>query len=132
MKDIDKKDIRELLAEAKKFCNNINRYVKALGLTKREVETFIVDVELLRYIVDNDQSFTENFICYNAISIQSRLTDLIVECTLSENYTLEMGKELGIEIPLSNTRGLKADMNLKWSAELNNAGDLYGTKVAIK
>ena len=132
MKNIDKTGIRELLLEAKKFCKVIDKYIEPLGLNQREIGTFIVDVELLRYIFNNEQSFTESFLSYNAISIQSRLTDLIVQCTLSENYTEQIGKELGIEIPLNNTCGLETDLYLKWSSELSYTENLLGTKVAIK
>lgn len=132
MKSIDKAGIRELLLETKKFCKAIVKYVELLDLSKQEVETFIVDAELLRYIFDNDQSFTDSFLCYNVISIQSRLTDLIVQCTLSPNYTEQIGKELGIEIPLNNTRGLEPDLHLKWSSELSYAENLLGIKVATK
>ena len=125
MREIDKKDLRALLSEAIKFCGAIHKYVGLLNLNSDEVTTFSSDVKLLRFIMEQDKSFTESFISYNTISIQWHLTDLIVACTNSENYNDKIGEELGIEIPLNNTIGLKTDMKLKWSPELTTTGNLH-------
>ncbi|HLP21047.1 MAG TPA: hypothetical protein VK174_12130 [Chitinophagales bacterium] len=116
MQTVDKKDIKELLAEAKRFCNAIVTYTDILGLSQRDIGTFAVDVELLRYVIDHDDSFTESFISYNAISIQWRLTDLVAACIASKDYNEQIGQDLGIKLPISDTQGLKS-MHLKWSTE---------------
>ncbi|HLP52868.1 MAG TPA: hypothetical protein VK154_18395 [Chitinophagales bacterium] len=116
MKAVEKKDIKALLAEAKRFCNGIVAHVDTLGLSQKEINTFTVDVELLRYIVDHDEQFTESFISYNAISIQWRLTDLVTACTVSNKFNAAIANELGIKFPLNDTRGL-TNMQLKWSNE---------------
>lgn len=116
MNYLEKKDIRELLAEAKKFCSGIAGNEARLGLDEMAVALFNVDVELLGYILNHDDSFTESFISYKAISIQWRLTDMLTACVNSENLTDEVASEIGLILPLNNTRGLSS-MNLKWSSE---------------
>jgi hypothetical protein len=46
-----------------------------------------------------------------------------VACTGNRNYTKAIGKDLGIEFPLSDTVGLQTNMHLTWSsapAEMKN------------
>lgn len=118
MKPLNKSSIRDLLTEAIKFSNGIDKYVRFLGIDAREVALFKNDVELLRFIIERDNSFTESFISYNTVSIQWRLTELIVHCTASENYNNEIGDDLGIKIPLSDTLGLNSSMPLNWGMDM--------------
>jgi len=117
METFTKNNICEVLSEAIKFSKGIDKHVRHLGLNPNEVASFKNDVELLRVIIEHSKSFTEGFVSYNAVAIQWRLTALIVECTTSENFTNEIGEELGIKIPLENIVGLNPIMNLNWGME---------------
>lgn len=118
METFTKNNIREVLSEGIKFSRGIDKHVRTLGLNPHEVASFKNDVELLRVIIEHSNSFTEGFVSYNAVSIQWRLTALIVECTTSDNYTNEIGEELGIKIPLNKTVGLNPIINLNWGVEM--------------
>src|ERR1043165_158851 len=110
METINKANIRELLTEAARFSGGIDKYVRLLGLDAREISLFKNDVELLRFILERDHSFTESFISYNTVSIRWRLTELIVRCAANENFNDELAKDLGIKIPLSDTTGLDSSI----------------------
>ncbi|MCW5908064.1 MAG: hypothetical protein KIS94_09415 [Chitinophagales bacterium] len=118
MATLDKNNILTILSEAIKFSNGIDRYTQFLGLNPNEVATFKNDVELLKVIIDHSDSFSEGFIYYNTISIQWRLTQLITQCTASNNYTEEIGEVLGIRFPLDNTEGLGPLPKHGWPIDL--------------
>lgn len=120
MGTLDKNNILNIVSEAVRFSKGIDPYINMLGLNPAEISAFKNDVELLKVIISNSDSFSEGFIYYNTISIQWRLTELIAKCTASENYTEEIGQALGIKFPLNNTQGLSPLPNNGWLVDLTD------------
>lgn len=120
MGTLDKNNILNILSEAVRFSKGIDSYTNILGLNQAEISAFKNDVELLKVIISNSDSFSEGFIYYNTVSIQWRLTELIAQCTASENYTEEIGQTLGIKFPLNNTQGLSPLPNNGWPVDLTD------------
>lgn len=129
MEAIYHNDICELLTEADKFCNNIDRYATALGISERKIIAFKNDVRLLKHIISHEDSFSADFISYTTIALQGTLTALVVDCTLSKKYTQKIGDALGIQIPLYNTAGLRTDFKIKWGKPITDLRDLPGTRL---
>src|ERR1700677_3011279 len=90
---------RKCLLQSIQLSRTIDRYKVILGLDSNEVSVFKNEVELFLYISGRYQSFIESFIIYNIDTMRQRLSQMITRCTHSENYTTQIGEELGIEMP---------------------------------
>jgi len=120
MKAISENNIQELVSEAIRFSSGIDKYARLLGLNVRDVAILKNDLELLQFIMGHENSYTESFISYNMVSVQWRLTELIAACANSQNFSDEIGDDLGIKIPLHNTSGLNSNMQLKWGMDMSD------------
>lgn len=91
------------LDKAIRFCENIDAYIEILGLDPIKVTAFKGNQMLLDFALRNQvhfSGFNENSLDNGVANLEISLQDLIEQCKKSKNYSLIIGKELGIEEPL--------------------------------
>jgi hypothetical protein len=99
---IEKKDY-ELLLLIARFCNKIDNYRSFLELSEQEVDELKEDTLLFAYVLTNLDHYST---CIEGITrnkIQNmRITfsHLVQLCKNNKNYTVKIGLDLGIEIPI--------------------------------
>jgi hypothetical protein len=99
---IEKRDYEFLLLAAK-FCNKIDKYARLLDLNGNEVEELKDDNRLFNYVFENSDdygSFTESFSKHKIQNMRINLSHLAQCCKNSKRYTVEIGRDLGIELPV--------------------------------
>ena len=98
----EKTDHRFLLRSVK-FCNRIEKYTSLLGLKKDEIEELRNDTILFAYQLtnlDHYSSCTDGCTKRKLDNMKACLSHLAQLCKNSKNYTVQIGLDLGIEIPV--------------------------------
>lgn len=129
MEDANQNYTQQLLAEAERFCKVIEPYIDLLGLSRRKVNAFKNDVHVLKHLTESNEGFTQDFISYNIVSVQSGLNNLIIECTLSSEFNSDISEQLGIQNPWENATRRQTNFKVKWSRPITDVRDLPGTKL---
>ena len=99
---IERKDYNFLLI-ALNFCEKIDTYTEYLGLDEDEVETFKNGANLFSFVFSNNgkyNSCAESFTRYQIENLRINLSYLAQSCRNSPNYSISIGQELGIEVPI--------------------------------
>jgi hypothetical protein len=99
---IEKKDYEFLLLAAR-FCNKIDNYVSFLGLNVREVDELKEDTLQFAYVLTNLDHYStciESFTQHKIQNMRITFSHLVQSCRNSKNYTIQIGLDLGIEIPV--------------------------------
>ena len=99
---IEKKDYEFLLLAAR-FCNKIDNYISFFGLCEQDVHGLKEDTLLFAYVLTNLDHYCT---CIDGITMNKIQNMRIAFCHLAQscrnnkNYTMQIGLDLGIEIPL--------------------------------
>jgi hypothetical protein len=99
---IERKDYEFLLLTTK-FCNKIENYRSALNLDLADVEQLKSDNELFAYVFSSKSKYSsciESFARYKIQNMRVNFNHLAQCCKNSKNYTIAIGTDLGIEIPV--------------------------------
>jgi hypothetical protein len=99
---IEKKDYEFLLITAR-FCNKIDSYVSFLGLCEQEVDELKEDTLLFAYVLTNLDHYstcTEGITRNKIQNMRIAFNHLVQLCKNNKNYTVKIGLDLGIEIPV--------------------------------
>ena len=93
----DEMEYGDFFLRSVKFYNNIDRYVDALKLERKDIDAFKSDMQLYQHISELRKSFPEYFVKYNIQIMQDRFKKLAKDCRQSANYTTAIGSAIGIE-----------------------------------
>ena len=88
---------------AVKFCEKIDRYVELLGLDEDEVEAFKNANNLFSFVFNNKEKYAscaESFTRYQIENLRINLSYLAQSCRNNPNYSIAIGHDLGIEVPV--------------------------------
>jgi hypothetical protein len=99
---IERKDY-ELLLVVAKFCGKIDSYSSLFNLDEHEIDELKNDSLLFAYVFSNSgnySSFTESFTKCKIQNIRVRLSNISQACKNHSHYTVAIGMDLGIEIPV--------------------------------
>lgn len=91
----------QFLLKVMKFCNKIDQYAPLLDLDAVEVDDLKNESRLLAHVLNHSRGYSsclESFEICKIQNLQTNLTHLAWCCKNSPNYTIEIGKELGIEL----------------------------------
>ncbi len=93
----DEMEYGDFFLRSVKFYNNIDPYVDALNLDRKDIDAFKSDMQLYQHISELRKSFPEYFVKYNIQIMQDRFKKLANDCRRSTNYTAAIGSAIGIE-----------------------------------
>ena len=99
---MERKDY-EFLLLVNKFCNKIDIYCNQLNLDEKEVEELKNDIVLFSFLFANNEDFTsymDSFSIYKIRNMRISLSHLAQRCKNSKNYSISIGMDLGIEMPV--------------------------------
>ena len=94
---------QEFLLRSVKFCNKIDKYISLFGLDEMDVEELKNDTVLFAYVITNLDHYStcvESFTKHKMQNMRLTFSHLAQSCKNSKNYTVQIGIELGIEIPV--------------------------------
>jgi hypothetical protein len=97
---IERKDY-EFLLMAEKFCTKVDQYTDLLGLNTDEVESLKNETHYFQSVFwGGPDSPGEEFSQHKIQNMRINLSHLAQHCKNNPNYTIPMGIDLGIEIPV--------------------------------
>jgi hypothetical protein len=97
---IERKDY-EFLLMAEKFCTKVTQYADLLGLNAGEVESLKNESHYFQSVFLGDPDSTrEEFSQHKIQNMRINLSHLAQCCKNNPNYTVPIGLDLGIEIPV--------------------------------
>ena len=86
--------------QAIKLCQTIDPFIDVLGLNINEVMVFKEEVRATLCIAEHYKSLANSFILYNKGAMQKQMAVLMAECLQNINYNQNIGKVLGIKVPV--------------------------------